>query len=77
MRLTEKKMDAINEAYTNIRTNKETYVPDTHRLNIREGFHGATIFADNWQICKVEELTEMIAQLTAFKQAIEDETGIC
>ena len=46
-------------------------------LNIQNSaISGATIFMDEWQICTVEELNQMITELMILKDAIEEETGI-
>ena len=45
-------------------------------LNVQNSIGGATIFANNWGICEIEELQQMIDELTIMKQAIEEETGI-
>lgn len=37
------------------------------------GFVG--IYKINWSICKLEELTQMIEELTILKQSIEEVTG--
>lgn len=34
------------------------------------------VLKDNWAICEVEELSQMIKELTMMKEAIEEETGL-
>lgn len=34
------------------------------------------VFKDDWAICEVEELSQMIRELTMMKEAIEEETGL-
>lgn len=46
-------------------------------INLKNSLSGSTVFKDNWEICKVDELTRMIEELTMLKKAIETETGLC
>ena len=45
-------------------------------LNVKNSLGGATVFTNGWAICTVEELQQMIDELTIMRDAIEEETGI-
>lgn len=78
MNLTEKKVNEINEEYLAIRGPKYLTKDDVvgiHKLNVRDSI-SAIICANNWQVCKVEDLNGFIKELTDMKQAIENVTGI-
>lgn len=46
------------------------------RLNVQNSLGGVTIFKDNWAICDLEELSQMIEELTVVREAIAEVTGI-
>ena len=77
MNLTEKKVTEVNEKYNNICEEKKSYVFNIHKLVLKNSINGAHIFAHNWVVCSVDALNDMIAELTAMKEAIEDVTGVC
>lgn len=35
-----------------------------------------SVYSRNWQVCKIEEITDMIRELTIMKEAIESITGV-
>ena len=79
MNLTEKKANEINEEFLAIRRAKtvtEEQAIGIHKLRIDHGFD-TSIYANHWQICRLENLNSMIEELTDMKKAIEEATGIC
>lgn len=78
MNLTSKKCEEINEEYLAIRRTRGWSADNgvgTHKLNIHDSID-CSIFAGNWQICRLENLNSIIEELTDMKQAIENVTGI-
>ena len=64
-------MDAINAEFNNLCQDS------TQHLRVINGLSGAMVVADNWTICTVDVLDDMVAELLAMKKAITNETGIC
>ena len=76
MRLNEKFLEKIDKNYSDKHRNGR-YKNCGLGINVRDGFSGATVFKNNWAICELDELQQMIDELEMMKQAIEEETGIC
>ena len=45
-------------------------------LSISDCINGSTIFRGNWALCTVDELSDLINQLTVMKEQIEKTTGV-
>lgn len=71
LRFTEEKLEAINAEFKNISED------NTQGLRVVNGLSGAMVVADNWCVCTVDVLDDMINELLAMKKAITNETGIC
>lgn len=71
--LTNVKLEEINKAYKMALS--IAAVANTHNLEIKNSVRGATIFAENWRICEVKNIDDLIEELTALKKAITDATG--
>lgn len=76
MRLNKEKMDGINRNYDEKRHKKRVgHVAGQMGLEIKDSID-TTIFANGWQICKLEELGALIDELIDMKKAVEEETGL-
>ncbi len=77
MKFTEAKIETIN----NTCDEKKKANPISRHiigLGIRldNSLEGTIVLKNNWAICEVEELSQMIKELTMMKEAIEEETGL-
>jgi len=69
MRMDETKMNEINEQYKgNFRSKLN--------LKVSDGLFESIIVKNNWEICKLDELSTMIEELINLRTTIEKETGI-
>lgn len=69
MTMTNDKIKEINEQYNGNFKNKLD-------LKLNDGLDGTIVVKNNWQVCKLEELSTMIEELTDLRTAIANETGI-
>ena len=77
MKFTEEKIEAIN----NTCDEKKKANPICGKeiglgINLDGSVGETTVFKNNWAICTVEELSQMIKELNMMKEAIEEETGL-
>lgn len=71
MTLTAEKATEINRAYLNGHGARRM------RLNVgTDGHWSDRIYAGNWQVCKLEELSDLIEELNDLKQVITEQTGV-
>lgn len=64
----------INAEYT-----AYTFTPSSKKLQLNvgsDGYWSDSIYSDNWQVCKLEDLSTMIEELKALRKAIENITGV-
>lgn len=74
MRLTDKAIEKIDRAYAENR--KESRYKTGLGLNVQNSISGATVFRDNWALCDLENLEQMIYELTMMRNTIKEEVGI-
>ena len=71
MRLTAETVSKVNEEYRLTRISREL------RLNVgTDGCWSDSVYSRNWQVCRLEELSDMIDELTALRETIETVTGV-
>ena len=70
VRINEEKMDEIQDLYRS-----KVF---TNHLNLRmvDGLGGTQVATGNWCIAKVQDLSELIRELTIMKESIEEVTGV-
>ena len=71
MTLTAEKVTEINRAYLN--------GCGARRMRLSVGTDGHCsdrIYGGNWQVCKLEELSDLIEELVDLKQVITEQTGV-
>lgn len=76
MRIAEEKIEVINNWMNAKKSGVGLREEDSLRINLCDSAFRATIFKDNWAVCRVEELSQMIRELTMMKEAIEEQTGL-
>lgn len=69
MTMTNDKIREVNEQYNGNFRNKLD-------LKLNDGLDGTIVVKNNWQVCKLEELSTMIEELTNLRTAIVNETGV-
>lgn len=62
---------SINAEYT------KTLYSNKVKLNVgRDGSWSDSVYTDNWQVCKLEDISAMIEELTVMRDVIENITGV-
>lgn len=64
---TNEKAEAISNAFTEANT-----FDSLPKLRV----YGDSIYANNWQVCRLEELDDMITALKKMQEIIKTETGV-
>lgn len=69
------KVTEINAAY------KDKFLFTTRKsaldLNVgHDDFWSDSIYKGNWQVCRIDEISDLIQELTLMKETIEDTMGI-
>lgn len=68
LKLKEETLNKVNEQMENLKHSRM-------ELNVRDSLVGAAVYAGNWQVCDVLDLTDMILELQAIKAELEAATG--
>ena len=79
MRFKRDKIEEINNDYEQkCKDGKSDHIcfKNVFKLRVENGINGATVYAGNWQICKVDELVDMLMELNILRDVIENKTGI-
>lgn len=71
MKMTKEMISKINEEFT-----KDSFYNSDIDLKLISDFSGIGIYRTNWNICKLNDLSNLIEQLTILKDTIQNETGI-
>lgn len=74
MKFTKEAMETININYQDNIYSKP--VKKELDLKLDDCLNGSTILKNNWAICTVDEISDMINQLTVMKEQIERTTGV-
>lgn len=70
MRMNAETIKKVNESY------KENTFSKSIDLKVDSSLNGVTIYNKNWAICNIEELSDMIEELTKMRDVIADVTGM-
>lgn len=73
MFITEEKATAINNKYDCKKYDNKLYMSVGSDSVFRANSKNATT---HYQVCKLEDLSQMISELQAIRHAIEEETGV-
>jgi hypothetical protein len=71
MKLSGDGVTRVNKEY------KSTVLVEDLNLNVgSNGYWSNSIYNGNWMVCRIDEISAMIKELTAMKEAIENTTGV-
>lgn len=71
MTLNGKKVTEVNATY------KEQITRNRLDLNVgHDDFWSDSIYKGNWQVCRIEEIGDLIKELTIMKETLEEVVGI-
>lgn len=74
MKFTEKALEQIDMAYTANR--RESAWECGLGINVRNGISGAKVYVNNWEVCPLEDLEQMIEELAIMRDTIKETIGI-
>lgn len=72
MRMNDETIKKINETYKNNTFNYQA----TQKLKVDTSLGDTSIYKDNWEICRLGDLSNIIEELTKLRDTIEETTGI-
>lgn len=72
MRMNDETNKKINEVYQSNTFNYQA----TQKLKVDTSLGDTSIYKDNWEICRLGDLSNMIEELTKIRDTIEEVTGI-
>ena len=72
MRMNDETIKKINEAYKHSTFNYQA----TQKLKVDTSLGDTSIYKDNWEICRLGDLSNMIEELTKLRDTIEETTGV-
>ena len=75
MKFNQTAIENIDKVYTKKHMADRTYKTGLGLATL-ESLGGASVFKCGWEVCKVEEISQMIYELTMMKEAIEEATGV-
>ena len=71
MRLSGDGVTKVNKEY------KSTVLVEKLSINVgSDGYWSDNIYNGNWMVCRIEDISAMIKELQAMKEAIENTTGV-